>query len=62
METLLNRETGRGSARMLALTGLFAAAWGGNAVLEPFYREYRDSLSVPEKKGRKEKARKGDGA
>ena len=25
METLLNRETGRGSARMLALTGLFAA-------------------------------------
>nr|WP_325205401.1 hypothetical protein [uncultured Oscillibacter sp.] len=48
--------------RALVLTGLFAAAWGGNAVLEPFYREYRDSLSVPEKKGRKEKARKGDGA
>ena len=48
--------------RALVLTGLFAAAWGGNAVLEPFYREYRDSLSVPEEKGRKGKVRKGDGA
>ena len=47
--------------RALPLTALFVAAWGGNALLEPFYREYRDSRAVPEKKERRDKTRKGDG-
>ena len=47
--------------RALLLTGLFVAAWGGNALLAPFYREYRDSRAVPEKKERGGKARKGGG-
>ena len=47
--------------RALLLTGLFVAAWGGNALLAPFYREYRDSRAVPEKKERRGKARKGGG-
>ena len=47
--------------RVLPLTGLFVVAWGGNALLEPFYREYRDSRAVPEKKERRDKTRKGDG-
>lgn len=48
--------------RALLLTGLFVAAWGGNALLAPFYREYRDNRAVPEKKERGGKARKGGGA
>ena len=48
--------------KALLLTGLFAAAWGGNALLLPFYREYRESRVVPEKKKRGDKARKGGGA
>ena len=47
--------------RALPLTVLFVAAWGGNALLEPFYREYQDSRAVPEKKERRDKTRKGDG-
>lgn len=45
----------------LLLTGLFVAVWGGNALLDPFYREYQDSRAVPKKKVRKDKARKGGG-
>ncbi len=45
--------------RALLLTGLFVAAWGGNALLEPFYREYWYSRAVLEKK-RRDEARKGN--
>ncbi|MDE6930628.1 MAG: hypothetical protein K2P02_07710 [Lachnospiraceae bacterium] len=39
----------------LFLTGLFVLAWGGNAVLEPFYQEYQDSGSEKGKTKRKRK-------
>ncbi len=47
--------------RSLLLTALFVAALGGNAVLAPFYQEYRSSRVVKrkrkhEKKGQKEAA------
>lgn len=46
----------------LLLTVLFAAACGGNAVLEPFYREYQDSRAELKKKGPKSRGQKGDKA
>ncbi len=52
--------TSNEAMRALLLTGLFVAAWGGNALLEPFYREYWYSRAVLEKK-RRDEARKGNG-
>ncbi len=38
----------------LLLAVLFAAAQGGNAVLEPFYREYRSNRTANKKQGKEE--------
>ena len=46
----------------LVLTGLLVLAWGGNAVLEPFYRECQNSRPVLARKRPKGKVRKGDKA
>ena len=41
------------SLKALGLTALFVAALGGNAVLKPFYREYRNDRNVG-RRGRRE--------
>lgn len=48
--------------RALLTAALFAALWGGNAILEPFCREYRSGTFLEKAgwKGWKKKGRKGD--